>query len=242
MKLLKGYSESYNCAHNKNRHGEAGAIGGRLLVLVPPEARVAFVSGDAPKWNQVKILGAHQDKIQSRSSSSFSTFLTMAATTPSYTLPPLRPFINGVRDRSVRIPETGEIVLMRLPCDMPGPVSIISSSALSGSDDRNYHPCIVVGSFVGMHSWEVKIYVCRAYSTSPDSASYVSSLPPAMRNQLLPMPYHPRPSTPMGFGASLSFRNFLSDKPSWLIINSIIVDMGGNSPVSYFSCQVDVSA
>lgn len=41
---------------------------------------------------------------------------------------------------------------MRLPFNMSGPASIISDSAINGSSNYNYHPCIVVGSFVGTHS------------------------------------------------------------------------------------------
>lgn len=126
---------------------------------------------------------------------------------------------------------------------MPGPASIISDSAISGSNGHNYHPCIVVGLYTGVHSWEVKVYVCRAYSNEPDPVSYVNSLLPTERDQLLPLLYHSHSHShysPPGFGSPLSLENFLSDKPVWLVINSFIVDMG-NSPVS-FSRWVDMSA
>lgn len=81
---------------------------------------------------------------------------------------------------------------VRPPFGMPGPASIISSLAISGSNCYNYHPCIVVGSLLGG-----KVYVCRSYSDELDLVSYVSSL--AHRLQLAPPPpYHPY-TTP-GFG------------------------------------------
>ncbi|KAL0636493.1 hypothetical protein Q9L58_004543 [Maublancomyces gigas] len=142
-------------------------------------------------------------------------------TTSSHPLSPLRPFVNRVRDLSVRFPELGELVLMRLPFNMPGPASIISDSAISGSNGHKYHPCIVVGF------------------NEPDPVSYVNSLLPTERDQLLPLIYYPYPHShysPPGFGPPLSLENFLSDKPVWLVINPFIVDMG-NSPYKPFQPQ-----
>ncbi|KAL0640250.1 hypothetical protein Q9L58_000528 [Maublancomyces gigas] len=156
----------------------------------------------------------------------------MATTTPSHPLPPLRPFVNGVRDRNVRFPRIGELVLIRLPFDISGPASIISGSA-----GYSYHPCIVLGVFVRAYTWEMNVYVCCTYGGEPDAVSYVSSLLPTDRNRLLPLPSHLPLYTPPGFGAPLSFRNVLWHKPGWLVINSVMVDMGRNSPYKPFQPQ-----
>lgn len=127
---------------------------------------------------------------------------------PQYRQPenftPPRPFVNGVRDRNVRFPRIGELVLIRLPFDISGPASIISGSA-----GYSYNPCIVLGVFVRTYTWEMNVYVCCTYGGEPDAVSYVSSLLPTDRNQLLPLPYHLPLYTPPGFGTPLSFRNVL---------------------------------
>lgn len=56
---------------------------------------------------------------------------------------PLRPYTGGggIPDRNIRFPDIGELVLIRLPFDMLGPTSVISSSA----SIYNYHLYLVIG-------------------------------------------------------------------------------------------------
>lgn len=42
----------------------------------------------------------------------------------------------------------------------------------------------------------------------------------------------PPPYTPPGFGAPLSFDNYVSQRPGWLIAKPININMGGNASVS----------
>ena len=59
-------------------------------------------------------------------------------------LGPLRPFgSDGARDSSLRFPVSGELILIRLPHNMPGANSIVSSLALSGVNGTNHHLCAV---------------------------------------------------------------------------------------------------
>lgn len=167
----------------------------------------------------------------------------MAAPIPSHPLAPLRPYVNGERDMNVHLPAIGELIMMRLPFNMPGPTSIISNSAISGSNERNYHPCLVIRMVLDDDCWEVEVYICRSFREKSDPVSYVRSLPPSDYNLFLPLPscYIPPPDTPSGFGAPLSFNNsYYSQKPGWLLAKPTIVYMDERSPVCCLSRVIDV--
>ena len=156
----------------------------------------------------------------------------------------LRPFdSNGARDPSNRFPYVGELIFVRLPHNVPGASSAISSSALSGANGTNYHLCLVCcvsrsgGVKAGGGSgalWAMQVIVGRSYSTLQDPIGYVRSLPTEHFNRLLPLPHNPPLETPAGFGSQISMHVTRTlARPTWLIAEIVDVSMGANSAVSY---------
>jgi len=165
--------------------------------------------------------------------------ICMAAFQPSRPVPPVRPIVHGVLDRSVRTPIFGEIIMVRLPVLVSGPGSIVSPSAITGANTTNYHPCIVVSSNivmnpnVGMPVWNLEVFICRSFTELDDSANFVASLDPSLKQQLIPLPWIPALDTPSEFGDPLSVPSYNSRYKSWVTCGSIMVNMGFNSPVSF---------
>jgi len=77
----------------------------------------------------------------------------MAHPTPNRPLPPLRLLTHGVSSLTVHHPASGEIIMLRFPLQIPSPGSFISPSAITGSTNNNYHPCIVLKSHMTGNSW-----------------------------------------------------------------------------------------
>ena len=97
---------------------------------------------------------------------------------------PLHPFdSNSMREPSIRFPYVDELISVLLPHNIPGASSAISSSALSGANNTNYHPCLVcsvsrsggvkAGGGGGGALWTMQVIVGRSYSTLQDPTGYV---------------------------------------------------------------------
>lgn len=114
---------------------------------------------------------------------------------------------------------------------MPGPPSLISASALSGSNSRNYHPVVVSALTDYGDSWGLFVFVCRSFSSQSDPVAYLQSLEVEERDMLLPLPCHSNEqlNTPQAFGAPLRCDNYVSLKPTWLIVRVVKVNMGNQA-------------
>lgn len=146
---------------------------------------------------------------------------------PSIPQPLLRPFVNGVRDPSVRLPLLGEVVLIQLTFDSDGPASVISPSAFSGATGRNYHTCVLVSVEARQSDIFVSGYVSRSFSGHPNPVTLVENCNTSDYMRLLPMPGPGNLTTPREFGGALQFNNYRGRAPAWLVVNR-------------FSCPINV--
>ncbi|KAF8250252.1 hypothetical protein K440DRAFT_659692 [Wilcoxina mikolae CBS 423.85] len=161
--------------------------------------------------------------------------------TPNNTLPPLRPYVHGAWDPAVGLPPRGSVIIIRLPFSMPGPASVISSSAVSGATRYNYHLCIVINSMGGFHDWELDVFVCRSFSEQLDPISYVSGLDQLTSKYLIPLHWDPALPTPAVFGAPLSLPDYIPRRATWVIASSCHINMGGNSQYKLFNPRVAIT-
>ena len=135
---------------------------------------------------------------------------------PSIPLPVLRPFVNGVRDPSVRLLLLGEVVIIRLNFDSNGPASVVGASAVTG---RNYHTCVLVSVKARQSDILVSGYVIRGYSDHPNPVALIENCSHSDKMHLLPMPGPGNLTTPEEFGEALQFNNYRGRAPAWLVLN-----------------------
>jgi len=136
----------------------------------------------------------------------------MAHPTPNRPLPPVRLLTHGVSSLTVRHLASGEIIMLRLPLQILGPGSFISPSAITGSTNNNYHPCIVLKSHMTGNSWILDLFICCSFTQLSDPVTFIASLTQEQRKQFIPLPWTPALDTPTEFGAPLSILGYYPRK------------------------------
>lgn len=157
----------------------------------------------------------------------------MAHPTPNRPLPPVRLLTHAVSSLTVRHPASGEIIMLRLPLQILGPGSFISPSAITGSTNNNYHPCIVLKSHMTGNSWILDLFICCSFTQLSDPVTFIASLTQEQRKQFIPLPWTLVLDTPTEFGAPLSIPGYYPRKKTWVTTEIIKVNMGDNAPVSF---------
>ncbi|KAJ7588671.1 hypothetical protein C8J56DRAFT_1077889 [Mycena floridula] len=144
---------------------------------------------------------------------------------------------NGVHDKSVRLPASGQFIWMHLPGELKdlsdGTELLLDVKPLSGKQpgSRTLHLALVLYSQINelAKTWQISIALCRSFSqfaSQPPNTpiEHLLELQPTLGNACLPLPFSQGPSllTPTSFGgplqttsieASLIRQTFLVAKP-----------------------------
>lgn len=125
-------------------------------------------------------------------------------------------------------PAAFSLVKLRLPISLPGPGSIIGSSAVSGATRRNYHSAIVRSAVLDISRGcvNMRVWAVPSYSFNP---SWLATQPDDFRNLHIPMPCQQLDahtgSTPIPFGQPLDCGGYLDRRPAWVFLREIDFDL-----------------
>ena len=98
----------------------------------------------------------------------------------------IRPYENGTL--TARLPLNGEVIVTAIPFTL-GPDSILDITTLSGARPNcRVYPAVVIGVRRYIDHWDIDIYLCRSFSSEPDTIAFVDSLTDAEEERLLPVP------------------------------------------------------
>lgn len=146
------------------------------------------------------------------------------------------------------IPYIGEIILVQLSEDLPGPGSILHSfgDLPSKATGRNYHHAILLSSRTYFSGLEFVVFPVPAYSaTDPishlTSTNWLLSQPAPYQQAHIPLPFEettaeqaqPPSMTPVAFGEPLKVGGWKDRKPSWVLVVPQLVKLKTTTLVSY---------
>jgi hypothetical protein len=154
------------------------------------------------------------------------------------------------------IPYNGEIILVRLSEDLPGPGSTLPSvtDLPSYATRRNFHHAILLSSSIFISGLEFIVFPAPAYSaTDPishlTSTDWLLSQPAAFQQTHIPLPFEettppeqvqPLFTTPVAFGEPLKVGGWKDRKPSWVQVVPQVVTLKTTTLVRILTnlCQI----
>ncbi|KAJ7592616.1 hypothetical protein C8J56DRAFT_929053 [Mycena floridula] len=143
------------------------------------------------------------------------------------------PYKADGRDMSVLLPQSGDIIALRLPghLNLGAGSGIITPSSNSSKKKRHQRHYVLVND-----AWEddqeltIMCYVTRTFSQTPNPAEHVAEMEQPIREAYIPFPSSlvPLPSTPVAFGQPIHATNFISPKLQWLNIREEMIVIKDN--------------